>query len=147
MSITFPTDTEQIIDEIRTAIGRDVIFYRLYSTDCPTCSLDPISDTSTDSFCPTCSGLYYITTPSGTTVNGHVTWGNMDEMQWPTGGQYFKGDCRLQIKYTLNSLSMVNNTDYIVADSKKFIIDKFALRGVPELNRIVIILNEEDRNG
>lgn len=136
-----------IIDDIRTLIGRCVYFYVPTTSGCGTCSLDPIANTSTDSYCPTCSGLYYITTYSGYGVQGHVTWGNMDELQWPVGGQTFKGDCRLQVKYTDENLNLVNNSDYVVIDSKKMSIDRYAFRGVPELNRIVIILDEEERNG
>jgi len=144
MSITFPTNTEDIIDEIRVAIGRDVDFYQLVSTECTECSLDPITDTSTNSFCPTCSGLYYINTVSGTTISGHVTWGNVDTLGWFPGGQVFDGDCRVQIKYTLDNLSTVKNSEYMVVDDIQLRIDDYALRGVKVLNRIVISASQEE---
>ena len=146
MSITFPTNTEDIIDEIRVAIGRDVDFYQLVSTECTECSLDPITDTSTNSFCPTCSGLYYINTVSGTTISGHVTWGNVDTLGWFPGGQVFDGDCRVQIKYTLDNLSTVKNSEYMVVDDIQLRIDDYALRGVKNLNRIVITTSQEERS-
>jgi hypothetical protein len=133
-----------IIDDIRNLIGRCVYFYVPTTSGCGTCSLDPISNTSVDSYCPVCSGLYYITTYSGYGVQGHITWGNVDNVQWPPGGQYFEGDCRLQIKHTVDNLALVNDADYIVVDSKRMVVDKLAFRGVPDLNRIVIILNEEE---
>jgi len=144
MSITFPTNTEDIIDEIRVAIGRDVDFYQLVSTECTECSLDPITDTSTNSFCTTCSGLYYINTVSGTTISGHVTWGNVDTLGWFPGGQVFDGDCRVQIKYTLDNLSTVKNSEYMVVDDIQLRIDDYALRGVKVLNRIVISASQEE---
>jgi len=144
MSITFPTNTEDIIDEIRVAIGRDVDFYQLVYTECTECSLDPITDTSTNSFCTTCSGLYYINTVSGTTISGHVTWGNVDTLGWFPGGQVFDGDCRVQIKYTLDNLSTVKNSEYMVVDDIQLRIDDYALRGVKVLNRIVISASQEE---
>lgn len=146
MSITFPTNTEEVIDGIRTVIGRDVNFYQMTISECPTCSLDPITENSTDSFCPTCSGLYYIDTPYSVTISGHVTWGNIDALQWVPGGQLFDGDCRIQIKYTLDNLDIVTNSEYVIADSVRLVVDDYALRGVQDLNRIVIILNQEERN-
>jgi len=145
MAITFPTNTEETIDAIRGVIGRDVTFYLVDYTTCSSCSLDTLTNTSTDSFCPTCSGVYYIPVPSGVTISGHVTWGNTDQLMWAPGGQVFDGDCRIQIKYTLNNLDTVKNCEYVEADNIRLRVDKHILRGVKDLNRIIILLSEEER--
>jgi hypothetical protein len=135
-----------IIDDIRNLIGRTSTFYIPTTSGCPTCSLDPLTDTSVNSFCPECSGLYYITTYSGYDLKSHITWGNMDEMAWGPGGQTFEGDCRLQVKYTIDNLDIVKQSDYVMVDNTRMRIDKYAFRVVPELNRIIILSSEEERN-
>ena len=95
MEILFPEDTEETIDAIRDAIGRDVLFVTATYSGCNTCSLDPTTNTSTDSFCPTCSGIYWIPTYTENAINAHVTWAGADIMGWVAGGQYFDGDCRV----------------------------------------------------
>lgn len=145
MAITFPTNTKTIIDEIRGAIGRNVDFYVTTSSyTCQTCSLDPTTGTSTDSFCMTCSGLYYIPMLYSTTISGHITWGKSDKLNWVTGGQFFEGDCRLQIEYSDINLDLVNGAKYVVVDGKRLTIDTITLRGAQELNRIVLNLSEEE---
>lgn len=149
MNIVWPDNTTEIIDKIRGAIGRDVTFYVVASsTPCPTCSLDPITNESTDSFCPTCSGIYWIPVYSGYTVSGHITWGNMDTLQWITTGQYFDGNARVQIKYTPESLSIVEQTQdsgYVVVDNESMEIKSILLRGVKNINRILINLIKKER--
>ena len=105
--ITFPTNTADIIDQIRTAIGRIIVIDIPYISECPTCSLDPITNVSADSFCPTCSGLYWIPTLSGYPVLAHITWGPVDNLAWVTGGQLLEGECRVQVKYTSDNLIAV----------------------------------------
>lgn len=142
MQITFPDNTREIINAIRGAIGRNVVFYSGYQTDCPACDIDPVTNTSTNSFCTVCSGVGYIVVWSGTTISGHITQGPTDYMQWATGGQYVDGDCRVQIEHTPTNLTVVDSASFVMIDGKKFDIRKKILRGVKEINRILIDLLE-----
>ena len=147
MPITWPSNTVTIIDEIRGAIGRDVTFIVLASSvPCPVCSLDPVTNTSTDSFCLVCSGVYHIPVYSGYTTSGHVTWGKLDKLEWLSGGQYYDGDCRVQIKYTTEHVTIVDNTKWLEVDGKQMEIKKRIYRGVQPLNRILLDLIERDNN-
>ena len=134
-----------IIDDIRGIIGRQVVFYRATVSGCSACSLDPVTETSTNSFCPACSGVYWIKSYYTTTITGHVTWGNVDELDWRTGGQIFEGDCRIQIKLKDDTLDMIEATDYVVADGKVLEIKSHILRGVPTLNRVLVDLIEKEK--
>lgn len=134
-----------VVDNIRGTIGRAVTFYVPTYSGCSVCSLDPVTNTSTDSLCPTCSGLYWIPTYSGTTVSGHITWGNADLLDWRTGGQLFDGDCRVQIKYTPTIAGVVNSTEYLTVDAKKLEIKSKILRGVPAINRIILDCIEKEK--
>lgn len=138
--ITFPTNTEEIIDEIRDAIGREVTFWvdRLDVCTASGCGIDPITNTALNSFCAVCSGVGYVITLSGCTVMSHVTWKPDMIMNWHTGGQNFDGDCRIQIKLSDEILSVVNNTDFVQVDGRDLDIREITKRGVPELNRILI---------
>jgi hypothetical protein len=144
--ITFPNNTVEIIDEIRGAIGRDVLFYMEDVSPCSGCDLDPNTNTSTNSWCPLCSGAYWITTYSGVTVSGHITWGQADILNWYSAGQMFDGDCRIQIKLTDENAILVDECKWLEADGKKLEIKKKIFRGVQPLNRIILYcieLNKE----
>lgn len=135
-----------IIDDIRELIGRTVTFHTLISTSgCSICVLDPVSQTSTDSFCPICSGEYWINTYSGVLKTAHITWGNADLLDWRTGGQLFEGDCRVQIKLEDTTLDMLDNAEYIVVDDKKVEVKSKILRGVPTLNRVILDCIEKEK--
>ena len=146
MEITFPENTEETIDAIRDAIGRDVNFVTATLSGCTAsgCGLDPITDTSTNSFCPTCSGQYWIPTYTINAINAHVTWGGADIMGWVAGGQYYDGDCRVQIKHTDANLAIVNDAEYVEVDNKTLTIKSKTLRGVQNLNRIILDLIEKE---
>lgn len=141
MIITYP-DTTATIDSIRDAVGRDVDFYVATLSGCPDCSLNPVTNTSTDSFCLTCSGEYWIPTYEVETINAHVTWGDADQLAWVTGGQIREGDCRVQVKYTEANLSAVENADYLVVDGKRMRVENKNFRGIPTINRIIINTSE-----
>jgi hypothetical protein len=146
MIIAFPTNTKEIIDEIRDAIGRPVQFMVIASaTACPACYLDPVNNTSTDSFCPVCHGAYWIPVMSGTMVTGHVSWGKSDQMRWETGGQWWEGSCGVQIEYTPENQILVNDAIYVVVDDKEMEIRKSMMRGVKDINRILIDLIEKTK--
>lgn len=146
MTISFPSNTEDTIDAIRDAIGRNVTFVTVSSIACTAsgCSLDPVTNTGTNSFCTTCSGLYWIPSFSNYTVKAHVTWGNADQLNWVTGGQLFEGDCRIQLKYTQELLTEIERTDYILVDNKRFEVKSKIYRGVPEINRVILDLIERE---
>jgi hypothetical protein len=141
--ITFPADTKSIVDGMRSAIGRPVEFVSRNRTPCPTCEIDPITDSSIDSFCITCSGEGYLYTYSGTTITGHVTWASFDKLSWVPGGQYFDGDCRLQIEYTLDNITVINNAKHVIVDGKQLRVADKIFRGVPTINRIILNLSQD----
>jgi hypothetical protein len=146
MAITFP-DTVTIIDDIRSAIGRDIIFVQATLSGCTYsgCSLDPIANSSINSYCPACSGLYWIPIYSTVTISGHVTWAPSDYNNWQTGGQQIDGDCRVQIKYTPANVVVVESSKWVEVDGKKLQVRKKMLRGVKQLNRILIDLIEVEK--
>src|SRR4030042_252337 len=138
MLITWQSaDEVTVVDAIRDAIGREVNFITHVVSGCYNCSLDPITDTSTNSWCPICSGTYWIKTYSGVLVQAHITWGPADILNWYSAGQQFDGDCRIQVKLTTANLDLVKNCDWVEIDDKKLQIKKTILRGVQPLNRIL----------
>jgi hypothetical protein len=146
MVITFPADTETTIDAIREAIGRNINLVTVSAIACTAsgCGLDPVTNTSVNSFCVTCSGLYWIPNFTNYAVKAHITWGNAEELNWVTGGQIFEGDCRIQVKYTSEILAELERTEYVEVDGKNFEIKSKIYRGVPELNRVIIDLLEKE---
>jgi len=146
MLISFPEDTESTIDAIRDAIGRDVNFVTTTVSGCTAsgCSLDPVTDTSTNSFCVVCSGLYWIPTYINNSVNAHITWAGADILGWVAGGQYFDGDCRVQVKYTTTSLNLADNANHLIVDGKTMTVKSKTLRGVQDINRIILDLIEKE---
>lgn len=146
MFITFPSNTVEVIDAIRGAIGRDVTFYVVASsTACPTCGIDPVTNTAIDSFCLTCSGVGYLYTYSGATMSGHVTWGHSELLNWQSTGQQFEGDCRVQVKYTEANLEAVENAKWVDVDGKDMMVLKKTLRGVQPINRILVDCIERNK--
>lgn len=149
MSITFPSNTATIIDNIRNAIGRDITFIQTVTTSgCPEagCSLDPVTGASTNSFCEICDGKYWIPVTTGSVINAHVRWKGLDDEVAYSAGQLFEGDCKVQIDYTDANVTIVNNSETVQVDGKSLSIEKRIYKGVPELNRIVLILNQEDKD-
>jgi hypothetical protein len=147
--VSWPSNTTEIIDDIRFAIGRLVDFYTIIeNVACTGCSLDPVTNTSVNSFCPICSGTYWIPVWSGTSISGHITWAGADIMGWAGGGQYFDGDVRVQIKKTDEYLTIVDQcqvSGYVIVDNKVMTIRKRILRGVQNLNRILIDMIEKEQ--
>lgn len=147
MSIYFPANTTDIIDEIRDAIGRDVTIYTTVSgIPCPTsgCSLDPVTNLSINQFCDLCEGDYWINTASGVTVTAHVRMKNVDVPVWTVGGFIVDGDAQIQVKYTQVALDAVDGAEYYSVDGKEFVQKDLSFRGVPDVNRIVITLVEKE---
>jgi hypothetical protein len=146
-TITWPTDTADSIDAIRNAIGRNIVINVTVSgTPCPAsgCLLDPVTGLSTDQFCAVCSGFYYINTASGYTVLAHVNWGQADTPIWETGGRVVEGDCLVQIKYTVANETAVDDSKSFVVDGKVLVKEAVDYRGVPNINRILVTLTQEE---
>jgi hypothetical protein len=145
-NINWPTNTKQIIDKIRGAIGRPTYWYIVTDREpCPVCDLDPITNTATDSFCPVCSGNYWLNVYSGVLISGHVTWGFSERLNWVAGGQLQEGECRVSIEYIPENVTVVDKAIWVEVDGRKMEISKRQLRGVPEINRILVDLKERDK--
>lgn len=139
MRITFPSNTTEIIDQIREAIGRPVTFVLESGVPCQVCGgIDPNTGFAADPFCPTCSGLGYIPTYTGVQVLAHITWGGVDSRDWERGGAVISGDCRIQIKYTPANETLVNRAKYVIIDSRRTKKIRVIKRGVQGINRILV---------
>lgn len=147
MTISWPSNTVQKIDAIRDAIGRDIVAYvPISGVPCTEvgCELDPMTNLSTNQFCPICGGNYWLATVSGYVMNAHVRH-KIDDLPYRTaGGIVFDGDAIIQVKYTTENMLAVDTADYFEVDGKEFIKEKYSLRGVPEVNRIVVTLKERE---
>lgn len=147
MAISFPTAlAKQQIDSMRAAIGRACIFNTVTTTECTAsnCDRNPITNTSTNPFCPVCSGTFYIESFVPVTISGHITW-YPEQMQWWAAGQHFDGDVRIQIEYTESNLATIANTDNVIVDDKIVEIKKTTNRGFQTFNRIILECRERDR--
>lgn len=126
--------------------GRPVTFNVVATqSGCFACSLDPISDTSVDSYCPVCSGVYWFKIYSGWDVTAHVTWGRSEDRDWQTGGMVDNGECSVKFMHTPEAESIVQNAEYVVVDERTMNVQKVILRGIPQVNRIIVNLKEKER--
>lgn len=143
----FPSNTRDIIEQIIDMDGRQVTFQVFTYSGCQDCNLDPISGNSTDSYCPTCSGEYWIGTVSGWDVTAHVTWGKSEEKSWETGGMLDNGDCTVKFMHTPEAEEIVHAAKYVIVDDRTMVAipGGIILRGVPEVNRIIVKLREKER--
>jgi hypothetical protein len=141
--ISFP-ETKSTIDAIRKAIGRPVTFYQEYLVPCTGCSIDSVTGLSTNPFHVPCAGRGYIITYSGTVISGYVSWSPSDNLNWQTGGQFFTGDCGLQISSDPPNPTIVTNAKYLVVDGKKMSVKNKIMRGTPQINRILLDLQEQE---
>lgn len=141
----FPSNTKEQIRQMIDYDGRQVTFYVVESVSgCYLCDLDPISQTSTDSYCPICSGQYWIETYSGWDVTAHVTWGKHDSKQWETGGMIDNGDCTVKFIFSGWMQDIIDDTKYVIVDDREMNIVNVILRGVPEINRVLVNLKEKE---
>lgn len=141
----FPTNTPEIKALIINQIGREVTFYTIYSSQpCPLCDLDPVTNLSTDSFCETCSGDYWIPLWSGSLFTAHVTWKFADQKQWETAGIIMAGDCQVKIMYSEENDAIVHNAKYVIVDSKQMDIEKITYRGADIVDRIIVDCKERE---
>lgn len=142
MHIPFPANTRQTIEDIINSIGREVTFVTATRSGCPTCGLDPVTNTSIDSFCPTCSGEYWILTETPSGIVGHITWKFSEEENWVTGGMTFVGDGKVKVMYSGPYLDWINSSEYMIVDGRVADIEKVTVLGVPSLNRIILDFKE-----
>jgi len=120
-------------------IGRPVDFFYVYSSyACPICDLDPVTNTSTDSFCPVCSGSYFIDVLSGVSISGHVTWKYSEQTNWYAGGMQQDGDVQVRVNYSDSVQDIINKTKYMVVDEREMQIKRITLRGAPDYVRIIV---------
>lgn len=145
MKITFPTNTKDTIHDMIETIGRNITFYTISAYPCSGCTLDPVTNTSTNSFCTSCSGEYWIEAYSGYTVKAHITWKYADLKQWETGGWNFLGDGIVKVVISGPIIDIIDSASYIEVDGKYVNIEKITLLGVPELNRVIIDFKERER--
>lgn len=144
MTIPFPTDTRDQISGIINEIGRDVELFYVYSSyACSACVLDPITNTSTDSFCPVCSGEYWIPQYSGINIRAHVTWKYDYEDNFHTGGHVINGDARVKYLHTPEIETLTKQAAYFIVDGKVLDVEKETLLGVG-INRISVDLKERE---
>jgi hypothetical protein len=146
MIAPFPQGTREIINSMINEVGREVTFYVVESLAfCSVCDLDPITNTSIDSYCTTCSGEYWIPTFSGWNVTAHVTWGKSENRAWDTGGMLDNGDCTVKFIYSGGYEEIVHSSKYAIVDNREMDVEKIILRGIPEVNRIIVSLKEKER--
>ncbi len=142
----FPTNTEELIGQMIDMDGRIVTFYTATFSGCPICSLDPVTDTSVDSYCPVCSGTYWIASYSGWDVQAHVTWGTLDNQNWETGGMVDNGECTVKFIYSGWMDSIIHDAEYVVVDDRTMDVQPgIILRGIPSINRVIVKLKEREK--
>ena len=144
--IVFPSNTHEIINKIRDAISRPIIFVIVTSsTICPVCSLDPITGDSDNSFCEICGGEYYIPVYDEIVVSAHINWGQVDDHNWMSGGMIYDGSMNAQIELTDANNILADTAVCVLIDDKEFEIKRKMLRGVKSLNRILLSLIESEQ--
>ncbi len=131
-SITWPPNTRAVIDKIREAIGREITIYvTVTGVVCTTsgCSLDPVTNLSTDPFCPGCEGNYWVDTISGWTCSAHIRWRQTDQPLWTAGGIIDEGDCKVTIANSGVALYNVQHSKYFVVDDIDLYMKSYFLKG------------------
>lgn len=149
MRLPWPTDDFRHNFEHATveAVGRPVDFVYISGVrPCTTCILDPVTDTSTDSFCPECSGYYWIDQLGEVTISGKVTWKYSEDLKWYPGGKQFEGDCQVKVQLSGAILDIMDNITYIVVDGRVMKVNKVDTRGAPTPTRIIYILQEQEKD-
>lgn len=149
----FPEGTFDTINTMRGIVGRGVtVTVHENDTACTICSLDPVTNESTDVMCSGCDGLYWIPVYSDYTISGHVRWDFADQVNWEPGGIVPEGDCKVTIKYSTENLRRVINSYSWLVDNIPLYITNYRLKGIRgpneehEPSRISIILKQESEN-
>jgi hypothetical protein len=149
MIINFPS-TKDTKDAIRLAIGQMATFViQGDKTACPTCSganlYDGVNETSLDSFCPVCSGAYWITNDVSSGVLAHVRWGKEDYNNYTSAGEIPTGNCSVTININDLSNEYVSKIKYIIVDNRQVEVTQTVYRGIPTRDRIRFVCAEVGR--
>jgi len=149
MNIFWPeNEVRSTVSGIITTIGRPfTVFIKTAGTPCPNClgsgSYDPVTNSSVNSFCGLCEGEYWLNIPSGIVLTGHVKW-NVEEIpRWTQGGISPDGNCVITILYNPAVENHIKNSDYFSVDNKILTLKGYKTRGVPNINRIIVTLQEQ----
>lgn len=143
----WPSDTTEQIENIIGMIGRNVEFFYIYSSYAcpdPTDSLDPITNKSTNSFCATCSGEYWIPLYSGVTMSAHITWKFDYENYFGTGGINLIGDARVKVLHSEERENIIKESKFVLVDNRVMNVERITLLGAPGINRIVVDVKERE---
>ena len=150
MQLTWPSNQQRdnfLLATLETT-GRNVdLVYVESLSGCSACTLDPITNTSTNSFCVVCSGNYWIEHTMVSGVLSHITWKYLDKLDWVPGGQFLNGDCQIKFPIFLSGIeTVVDNLKSAIVDGRDMEPVKVDKRGSPEINRILITLQERGKN-
>jgi len=147
MNITWPTaHSAEVISKMRDAIGRNITIYiNVSGVACAAsgCTLDPVTNYSTNSFCETCGGNYWLQTTSAWVCMAHIRWGSADQPLYSPGGIVDEGTCKVTIAYSGNALNNVRDSHHFVVDDKEMYLKNYAFKGVQTINRLAITLKED----
>ena len=142
MTLSFPS-TKTIKDELRSVVGKEVIFVILTSgTLCTTCDLDTVNNVSLDPFCPECSGIGYINFEDEESLTAHVRWSAMDQPEFGPAGQTFEGDVAITIDIDDLTSVQVAKVKKIVVDEREVQPYKTIYRGIPTRDRLRFVCKE-----
>lgn len=138
MTIVFPS-TKTTKDDIRNAIGVTATFvFGGVEEACPDCSvsgyLDLANQTSLNSFCPICSGAYYIVHEVASGIMAHVRWGYGDQSDHGIAGEILAGICTVTI--ASDSITNISNIKEVRVDGKKLEVKSHIYRGAHSRDRI-----------
>lgn len=150
-TIAWPDGTFDTIGQILTTTGRSVQYrVQTSASGCRDCSLDPVTNTSTNVFCETCDGLYWTPVFSEYLCTGHVVWSYSDRLTWERGGQIPEGGCRVTMQHTLLLEEKVKASHDWTVDGKTMYMKDYKLKGIRDgseahaPSRIAVTLKEED---
>lgn len=145
-TIVFPSDTKDIIDAIRDTIGREIeIHYTTSGAVCTTCDIDSVTGRSMNPFCPTCDGRGYLEVPLVYSAQAHVRWTNVGDKYKSPAGEIDTGNCVVTVEYVDGLPIIIDSSDYFLVDDVRLYFMEYDLRGVQEINRIVVNLQQDPR--
>lgn len=145
------SEVKDVLSGILTVVGRSfTINVKQTGIPCPLCLaggyLDPVTNTSTNSFCSICYGAYYINNISAISMSGHVRWINSEIPRWQSGGIIPDGDCKITVAFTDEIRANIENADTFEVDNKILSLKSYTIKGAKSPNRIIITLKEESNN-
>jgi hypothetical protein len=134
------------VNEVRDAIGREVVFSTPTKTACTICLPSGWYDAGSDSTyyvtCPVCSGNYWTIGHADTTIIGRIHWVSDEAITATPGGKYYIGEATVTIedKYLPTAQSCQTEHGNVSVDGHDMIIQKIIPVGAPEPNRYRVIL-------